>query len=195
MADATSQTVLTQVALRGASVAHAARLMLLLRPEVGEAGRQHLQDLHAGCAAEHRVLEPLALETVRALVRQMSGVSAPERFARRLQRATGGNPFFIGEMLRHGIGSGWLQLGENGQWQTAHDEATQDYRELPLPDSVRDAVLSRAATLPEATRRMLDAASLATEPWQPPWLAAACALTEIVERSKCVTGGAAPLPS
>ncbi len=179
LADATSQAVLTQVALRGAKAADAARLMLLWRPELHEAGRQQLQALHAGCAAEHRVLEPLAPDTVRALVRQMSGASAPERFAARLQRATGGNPFFIGEVLRHGVGSGWLQRGENGQWQTPYDEATQDYRELPLPDSVRDAVLARAAQLPEATRRMLDAATLATEPWQPPWLAAACALTEI----------------
>jgi len=124
-------------------------------------------------------LERLPTDAVAELVRQLSRVQEPRRFAGRLQRATGGNPFFIAETLRHLAETGALHVDALGRWSTDHDAATEDYHELPLPASVRDAVLARVQRLPEAPRRLLEAASLAGEPFTPALLAAACALSEV----------------
>lgn len=61
-----------------------------------------------------------------------------------LHRMTGGNPFFVTEVLDSGVGPG------------------------ALPESVRDAVLARAASLPGSARAVLDAAAVVpgrVEPW------------------------------
>jgi DNA-binding SARP family transcriptional activator len=167
-ADAPSQSLLAYIAQRGGP----ARLLLLTRPAPLPAA------LSEG-AALHLQLGPLADGPVFELVRELSGAAQPQRFAARLQGATGGNPFFIAETLRHLAESGALRADPQGRWSTAFDAETQDYRELPLPASVRDAVLARVKRLPDAPRRLLEAASLAAEPFAPELLAAACALSEL----------------
>jgi len=171
-ADAPSQALLVAIAQRlGAG---SARLWLLMRPG-GAAARAELGEL----AALRLELAPLPAAPVEELVRQLSGAAAPTRFAARLRRATGGNPFFIAETLRHLAETGALQVDAHGCWSTPYDDATEDYRELPLPATVRDAVLARVQRLPDAPRRLLEAASLAAEPFAPALLAAACALSEL----------------
>lgn len=133
----------------------------------------------AESAALRLRLEPLPAEAVAELVRQLSQVHEPSRFAQRLRRATGGNPYFIAETLRHLADTGALHVDPQGRWSTDHDAVTVDYRELPLPATVRDAVLARVQRLPEASRRLLEAASLAGGPFTPALLAAACALSEV----------------
>ena len=168
-ADEPSQALLAFISQR--ADAGAARLLLLMRPGGAAA--------FAEGAALHLVLAPLTAEPVMDLVRQLSGVAAPKRFANRLQRATGGNPFFIAETLRHLAETGALRADTRGRWSTPFDNDTEDYRELPLPATVRDAVLARVQRLPDAPRRLLEAASLAAEPFAPSLLAAACALSEL----------------
>src|SRR3989440_508301 len=73
-------------------------------------------------------LTPLSPEAVRALAGG-SGLAAPE-----LYRLTGGNPFYVTEVLRAGM-----------------DE---------VPPSARDAVLARAARLSAGAREVLDVAAL-----------------------------------
>lgn len=133
----------------------------------------------AEAAGLHLMLAPLPSEPVLELVQRLSGSVAGQRFAARLQAATGGNPFFIAETLRHLVEAGQLQADAQGRWRTPYDEATQDYRELPLPASVREAVLGRVQRLPEPARRLLQAASVAAEPLAPRLLGAACALSEL----------------
>ena len=58
-------------------------------------------------------------------------------------------------------------------------QATQDYCELEVPASVREAVLARVQRLPTASQRVLEAAALAVEPFAPALLAPACALSEL----------------
>lgn len=150
-ADELSQSLLTFVAQRGGPT----RLVLLAR-------EQGLLPLLREGAALHLHLEPLAAEAVAEMVNRLHGAAAPAGLAQRLHQATGGNGFFIAEILRH--------LAEHDALHSA---------EVPLPASVRDAVLARVHRLGDAARRLLEAASLAAEPFAPSLLAAACALSEL----------------
>ncbi|MEO5844683.1 MAG: BTAD domain-containing putative transcriptional regulator [Caldimonas sp.] len=110
-------------------------------------------------AAEITV-EALDEEAVFELVRQLSGTDRPERFARRLWKATAGNPLFAIETLAHLVDRGIVRIDERGRWHTPYDEATHDYRELPIPRSVQAAIAARVEGLGDAAQRLLEAASL-----------------------------------
>ncbi len=173
LADADSQGLLAEVADGSGT-----RLLLVYRPELPAAAAERLRALQAAGAA-HRMLRPLEPAAVFELVQQLSGSARPERFAALLSRATAGHPFYVAETLRHLVEAGLLTAGADGQWQTPFDSLTQDYRELPLPASVREAVLGRMRRLPEAAQRVLQAAALAQEPFPAGLLAPACALSEV----------------
>jgi DNA-binding SARP family transcriptional activator len=123
------------------------------------------QDVDAGRAVMV-ALEGLDADEALALVRALSGSPGGTLFARRLQQATEGNPFFLIETLRHLHEQGQLTVGTDGRWSTPFDELTADYAELPVPASVRDAVLGRVRALGETARRLLEAASLLGEPFE-----------------------------
>ena len=105
-------------------------------------------------------LEGFDADEALALVRALSGSAGGTLFAQRLQRATEGNPFFLIETLRHLFEQGQLLVEPDGSWSTPFDAVTADYAELPIPASVRDAVLGRVRALGETARRLLEAASL-----------------------------------
>jgi len=149
---------------------------LLLRPTLDAPTRQRLAD---GLDAVQVQLQPLEPAEVFDLVQRLSGAGRPERFAARLQQATAGNPFFLAETLRHLAEQQWLTADADGRWRTPFDDVTQDYRELPVPASVHEAVLARVRRLGAAAVRVLEAAALATEPFAPALLAPACALSEL----------------
>jgi len=128
-----------------------------LPPAALQRMRQDVDGGHAVAIA----LEGLAADEALALVRALSGSPGGHLFALRLQRATEGNPFFLIETLRHLVEQGQLQVGPDGTWSTPFDDLTHDYAELPVPASVRDAVLGRVRALGEPARRLLEAASLA----------------------------------
>ncbi len=121
-------------------------------------------------------LQPLAPKEVLLLVQALSGDRA-QLFAERLFNATGGNPLFVLETLRGLFQSDLLRL-EDGHWITPFDEQTTDYTELPIPANVREMALSRLDRLGPATRRWLEAASLAGEPFDAGWLEGATALSD-----------------
>lgn len=181
LADDASRALLGFIAeqRRDQASAHAAREIFVLRPELDTAAQTRLRALLDSTQALHLVLPPLAPEHVFELVRQLSGAPAPHRFAQRLERATGGNPFFVAETLRQWLGLQLLSVGPDGIWQTPFDNATHDYGELPVPDSVRDAVIARVQRQSDLVRRVLEAAALATEPFTPALLAGACGLSEV----------------
>jgi DNA-binding CsgD family transcriptional regulator/tetratricopeptide (TPR) repeat protein len=87
-----------------------------------------LGDIASAAPLRRLRLEPLSL----AAVRQLATASGLDPLA--VHEATGGNPFFVSEILAHG-------------------EAT-------LPPSVQDAVLARASRLPERARNALEVASV-----------------------------------
>lgn len=156
-----------------------ARELLVYRPELDTEASQAVQRLRDDAGARHLRLGPLAAAAVLELVQHLSGAQRPERFAARLAQATAGNPFFLAETLRHLAEQQLLSAGPDGIWYTPFDEATQDYRELPVPASVHEAVLARVQRLGAAARRVLEAAALANEPFAPALLASACALSEL----------------
>ncbi len=176
-ADAASRAMLAFVMQRRLdSQGQGARVIVLLRPELDAGTAAALRE---GVQALHLPLLPLLPAMVLDLVRRMSGADDPSRFAARLQDATAGNPFFLAETLRHLVETGLLGAGVNGVWQTPFDDAPQDYRELPVPASVREAVLARVQRLGQSCRRVLEAAALAAEPFAPALLAPACAMSEL----------------
>lgn len=117
------------------------------------------QDVDTGRAVVV-TLEGLDADEALALVRALSGSPGGSLFARRLQQATEGNPFFLIETLRHLHEQGQLSVAPDGRWSTPFDDVTADYAELPVPASVREAVLARVRALGETARRLLEAASL-----------------------------------
>jgi DNA-binding CsgD family transcriptional regulator/tetratricopeptide (TPR) repeat protein len=95
-----------------------------------------LGELATGPAVERLKIEPLSAGAV-ALLAEPHGIDPDE-----LYRTTGGNPFFVTEVL--------AASGEQ------------------IPPTVRDAVLARAARLGPAARELLDAVAIApqkAEPW------------------------------
>jgi hypothetical protein len=68
--------------------------------------------------------------------------------ARSVYRETGGNPYFVTEILRHLSESGVLYVGNDGRWT-----ADVEPEEVDLPDSVREVIGTRVGRLgPEAER-------------------------------------------
>ena len=75
--------------------------------------------------------------------------------AHALRRETGGNPFFVVEMIRHLAQEGIFVQGDDGIWRL-----TVDLDEIGLPTSVREVVAQRVATLGDETERALSMASV-----------------------------------
>ena len=106
------------------------------------------------------VLEGLPLSEVVRLVRHLSGqAGGATLFSQRLHRETGGNPFFLLETLRAMFEAGILWQDETG-WNTGLDETTEDYRELPLPDTVCQAIRERLNRLSLQARQVLEAGAV-----------------------------------
>lgn len=77
-----------------------------------------------------------------------------QELADEIQRRTGGNAFFVGEMLRHLTESGRL-YHEDGRLHYATSA-----RDLDVPDGVRDLVRRRLSRLSEDANRALSCASV-----------------------------------
>ena len=100
-------------------------------------------------------LQPLTVDDTVELLEKRLGAE-PERtrnFAERLQRWTGGNPFFIDETINALIERGQLRE-TNGQW------TGWDVDELQVPATIREAVLARFGDLSADARRLADVAAV-----------------------------------
>lgn len=97
-------------------------------------------------------LDPLTPEAVDALV---AASQHPGLDAVALHRVTGGNPFYVTEVLS----------------SIADGPDRADAGEFVVPVTVRDAALARAGRLPDSARRVLDAAAVLPTA-SPPWMIA-----------------------
>ena len=107
--------------------------------------------LRSRSQAETITLGALTEEEVWRLVREMGHVSTPtggRRFAARIFRITGGNPFYIIELLKTMFAQGLLAVDEaTGEWTLA-PAALEAGREFPLARSVQDLIAARVERLP-----------------------------------------------
>jgi DNA-binding SARP family transcriptional activator len=114
--------------------------------------------LRAKAGAETIPLSGLGEEEVWRLVREMGHVSTPtggRRFARRIHRITGGNPFYIFELLKTMFVQGLLAADdESGEW-TAAPAALEAGKEFPLSRTVHDVIAERVDRLPEELGEIL----------------------------------------
>jgi DNA-binding SARP family transcriptional activator len=123
-------------------------------------------------------LPALSEDEVCTLIAGLSGVARPQRFARRLWKVTAGQPLYLVETLRHLLQSAVVQSDAQGRWQTAFDDITESYDELPIAPSVQGAVMQRMQALGDAAMRLLQALCLDNDELSLAQLQAASALDE-----------------
>ena len=113
---------------------------------------QSLRNLGIGARLR---LQPLSVDETIELLEKRFGADAERtrHFAERLQRWTGGNPFFIDETIKALIERGQLRES-NGQW------TGWDVDELHVPATIRDAVLARLSDLSADARRLADVSAV-----------------------------------
>lgn len=75
---------------------------------------------------------------------------AAEDLAHAVWRETDGNPFFVGEVLRHLSETGVIYRDADGRWT-----ADQDVEVMALPESVREVIRARVVRLGSAAERAL----------------------------------------
>jgi class 3 adenylate cyclase/tetratricopeptide (TPR) repeat protein len=97
-------------------------------------------------------------DEVVSFVEAASGQSldgAAVELAHALYRETDGNPFFVGEVLRHLVETRAIVQDDSGRWVP-----TQELSAAGLPESVRQVIGSRVARLGDEATRILSAASV-----------------------------------
>src|SRR5262249_10567834 len=106
-------------------------------------------------AVTHLALQPLSRAACITLLAQLSGHAPPviEPLADRLFAETGGNPFFLHEVVRGLLESGQVGVVQR-QWSGALLRAPAE-AELPLPASLRAVLAARVERLDEMSRMFL----------------------------------------
>ena len=117
-----------------------------------------LADLHREPSVSRVNLGGLDDAEIIELVETVAGYELDDAgvaLAHALRRETGGNPFFVGELLRHLGESGAIIQDESGRFSLAGD-----LEQLALPPSVRDVVTRRVARLGDEALRVLSVAAV-----------------------------------
>ncbi|MBU1430276.1 protein kinase [Myxococcota bacterium] len=142
-------------ALRGAPVL----FLGALRPE-GLEGQQPLWQIVDEGLATRLDLEPFDRATLAALLTAMlPGARVPEAFIDEIYRRSGGNAFFVDELLRALVDHDLLGRQE-GQFTCPEDLSASD----GLPQRLGEALWARAAQASPSARRLLSAAAVLTGP-------------------------------
>ena len=106
-------------------------------------------------AVERLRLKGLARGGVAALVGERTGYAVAPELVRVIEARTGGNPFFIGEVLRNLTESGAFSVQEAGPvWDLASRDAV-------IPEAIGEVISRRVLRLGVLGRRVLEAGSVA----------------------------------
>ncbi len=103
---------------------------------------------------DHLRIDSLNAEEVTAFVGAVGGQEFELKVGTAWARETGGNPFFILELIRHLHEEGKLYRGVDGGWTTV-----ARLRDLALPVAARDVAVRRLSRLPEDATRLLTVAA------------------------------------
>lgn len=150
-------------------------LLLLTARTDGSNGTETLTDLRRLPGVRHLKLPPLGIAEIEALLGSMLELPVVQRqpLAARLHAETGGNPFFVTEIVSAMVDEGHLAPDARGIWRT---NPVLGGEPLPLPSSVGDAIGRRLARLGDAARRVAAGAAVLGEPIAPAALSAATGL-------------------
>jgi DNA-binding NarL/FixJ family response regulator len=119
---------------------------------------------------EQLTLDPLDAGATAALLERTLGTAAPT-LRRAVFDRTDGVPFFVKELASALAASGRLEAGPSGL-------ELLEGEDVPLPESVRDAVLLRAAGLSTEARDAVTTAAVAGQAFDPELVAAVAGLGE-----------------
>lgn len=127
--------------------------------ERGAAAARLCRVLRARPQASVLPLRPLSEEELWRMVREMGHVSTPtgaRRFASRIYGVTGGNPFYVIELLKTMFAQGLLAVDEeSGEWTVAPAASAGHRREFPVSQTVHDVIAERVERLPEQLSEIL----------------------------------------
>lgn len=118
--------------------------------------RRLRHELRRARLLDELTLGPLGEEEVAGLLESLLGAAPAPSLVRSVHDVTHGTPFFVEELAGALRVSGGLQDGRHGLELAGHSE-------VPLPDTVRDAVLISASELSEEGRAAAEAAAVAGE--------------------------------
>jgi DNA-binding SARP family transcriptional activator len=108
-------------------------------------------------------LAPLAEDDVWQMVREMGHIRLPtggRRFAARVHEVTGGNPFYVIELLRTLFAQGWIAADANsGEWLAA--APSEPSAPIVMAPTVHDAIAERIESLPPDLHDLLITIALA----------------------------------
>ncbi len=135
------------------------RILWLATSRSGPAPRGHRlrwawTELRRRRPMQEILLDSLSREDAGAFLERLLGSRPSPELADRVYRQTGGLPLFLEELSKALIASGSLRRGDRGlEWAEGCN--------LPIPESVRDAVLCRLESLSAPARELLEAAAVA----------------------------------
>lgn len=101
----------------------------------------------------HITLTGLTVSALREILSAMGSGEPPTELVETIQEQTGGNPYFLTELVNHLDAEGKL-FGPDGEWRPALFE-----NEWDIPPNVREVVQRRLSNLSAATRKVLTAAA------------------------------------
>lgn len=105
------------------------------------------------CEIHELVLEPLSDFDCRGIMRKMTGSDLPDKAIAWISERSGGNPFYLIELIRYLLDSGRLEKDKNG-WKLS------DSIEETIPDSLAGLVRSRIDCMNPLLRRVLQYCSV-----------------------------------
>jgi DNA-binding SARP family transcriptional activator len=127
-----------------------------------------VRQLSARCHAAVIELDALRADDVWQLIRQMGNIRTPaggRRFAHRIHEVSGGNPFYVMELLKTLFSQRLLAVTPvSGEWTIPADISLDEFAALPMPRSVRDAIEERISLLEEDPQLMLATLAVAAHP-------------------------------
>ncbi len=102
-------------------------------------------------------LAPLGEQEIWQMIREMGHVASPtggRRLAARLHQVTGGNPFYVIELLKTLFAQGWLTIDANsGEWRVG--STPPGTTDIAMSVSVHDAIAERIESLPPDLNEIL----------------------------------------
>jgi len=101
-------------------------------------------------------LRPLSMaDAVQLAERLLGGGGLPTDLRHMLVSRAGGNPFYLGELVRALLANKCIERDEAGGWRT-----TSEFAAVPLPDTIEGLILARIDRLDDEAKQVLKAAAV-----------------------------------